>query len=175
MTLFWILCALLALLAVAFVALPLLRASRIDTGPARAALNAEVYRDHLLELDRELADGVLSVEQHAIARAELDRRALAEAAVPGAAADSVPAVRRGRWLTSGMLALVPVLAFAGYLSLGNPAALNRFFWQTEDGGEAYPPLASKVTGVKLKPGMRVRLETPGGGGYGEPAAACRAE
>jgi cytochrome c-type biogenesis protein CcmH len=124
MTLFWMLCALLALLAVAFVALPLLRASRIDAGPARAALNAEVYRDQLLELDRELADGVMSVEQHAIARAELDRRALSEAAVPAAAADGAPAVRRGRWLTSGMLALVPVLAFVGYLSLGNPAALN---------------------------------------------------
>jgi cytochrome c-type biogenesis protein CcmH len=124
MTLFWMLCALLALLAVAFVALPLLRASRIDAGPARAALNAEVYRDQLLELDRELADGVMSAEQHAIARAELDRRALSEAAVPAAAADGAPAVRRGRWLTSGMLALVPVLAFAGYLSLGNPAALN---------------------------------------------------
>lgn len=53
---------------------------------------------------------------------------------------------------------------------GKPAALNRFFWQTEDGGEASPPLASKVTGVKLKPGMRVRLETPGGGGFGDPAA-----
>lgn len=124
MTLFWMLCALLALLAVAFVALPLLRASRIDAGPARAALNAEVYRDQLLELDRELADGVMSAEQHAIARAELDRRALSEAAVPAAAADGAPAVRRGRWLTSSMLALVPVLAFAGYLSLGNPAALN---------------------------------------------------
>ena len=96
MTLFWMLCALLALLAVAFVALPLLRASRIDTGPARAALNAEVYRDQLLELDRELADGVMSAEQHAIARAELDRRALSEAAVPAAAADGAPAVRRGR-------------------------------------------------------------------------------
>ena len=124
MTLFWMLCALLALLAVAFVALPLLRASRIDAGPARAALNAEVYRDQLLELDRELADGVMSAEQHAIARAELDRRALSEAAVPAAAADGAPAVRRGRWLTSGMLALVPVLAFVGYLALGNPAALN---------------------------------------------------
>ena len=124
MTLFWMLCALLALLAVAFVALPLLRASRIDAGPARAALNAEVYRDQLLELDRELADGVMSVEQHAIARAELDRRALSEAAVPAAAADGAPTVRRGRWLTSSMLALVPVLAFVGYLSLGNPAALN---------------------------------------------------
>ena len=113
MTLFWMLCALLALLAVAFVALPLLRASRIDAGPARAALNAEVYRDQLLELDRELADGVMSVEQHAIARAELDRRALSEAAVPAAAADGAPPVRRGRWLTSGMLALVPVRAVVG--------------------------------------------------------------
>ncbi|MCX7198754.1 MAG: c-type cytochrome biogenesis protein CcmI [Proteobacteria bacterium] len=124
MMLFWMLCALLVLLAVAFVALPLLRATRIDAGPARAALNAEVYRDHLLELDRELADGVLSAEQHAIARAELDRRALAEAAVPAAAVDAAPTMRRGRWLASGVLALVPVLAITGYLALGNPAALN---------------------------------------------------
>ena len=124
MMLFWMLCALLVLLAVAFVALPLLRATRIDAGPARAALNAEVYRDHLLELDRELADGVLSAEQHAIARAELDRRALSEAAVPAAAVDAAPTMRRGRWLASGVLALVPVLAITGYLALGNPAALN---------------------------------------------------
>ena len=88
MTLFWILCALLVLLAVAFVALPLLRASRIDTGPARAALNAEVYRDHLLELDRELADGVLSTEQHAIARAELDRQVSPSGDTPWIAAAS---------------------------------------------------------------------------------------
>ncbi len=131
MMLFWIICVLLALLAVAFVALPLLRATRVDAGPARAALNAEVYRDHLLELDRELADGVLSVEQHAIARTELDRRALAEAAVPAGMAPArltptggAPTVRRSRWLASGVLALVPVLAITGYLALGNPAALN---------------------------------------------------
>lgn len=141
MTLFWILCALLVVLAVAFVVVPLLRATRVDTGPARAALNAEVYRDQLLELDRELADGVLSAEQHAIARSELDRRALSEAAVedasatastraasPAGSADdgttTIPAARRGRWLASGALAMVPVLAVAGYLVLGNPAALN---------------------------------------------------
>jgi N-methylhydantoinase B len=27
-------------------------------------------------------------------------------------------------------------------------------------------MASKIVGVKLERGMRVRLETPGGGGYG---------
>jgi N-methylhydantoinase B len=29
---------------------------------------------------------------------------------------------------------------------------------------------SKVTNVALRAGQRVRLETPGGGGWGEPAA-----
>lgn len=135
MMVFWILCALLALLAAAFVMVPLLRATRIDAGPARAALNAEVYRDHLLELDRELADGVLSAEQHAIARAELDRRALSEAAVDTSAASSgtgtaaaaaraATTARRGRWLAGSALGLVPILAITGYLALGNPAALN---------------------------------------------------
>ncbi|MGL4286128.1 MAG: hydantoinase B/oxoprolinase family protein [Phreatobacter sp.] len=51
---------------------------------------------------------------------------------------------------------------------GSGAALNRFSW-TDDGGTHVPPMASKITGVKLKRGHRVRLETPGGGGFGDPA------
>jgi N-methylhydantoinase B len=52
---------------------------------------------------------------------------------------------------------------------GHPAALNHFFWQTPT-GEASPPLASKVTDVRIERGQRVRLETPGGGGWGDPLA-----
>jgi N-methylhydantoinase B len=48
---------------------------------------------------------------------------------------------------------------------GEPGALNRFFWQTGE-GEASPPLVSKVTDVHVRRGQRVRLETPGGGGFG---------
>jgi N-methylhydantoinase B len=51
---------------------------------------------------------------------------------------------------------------------GGPAALNKFQYDTPD-GPALPPMASKIVGIKLKRGMRVRLETPGGGGYGDPA------
>ena len=54
---------------------------------------------------------------------------------------------------------------------GGPAALNRFSYEQADGWHT-PPLASKITGVKLARGQAVRLETPGGGGYG--AAAERA-
>ncbi|QCK86891.1 hydantoinase B/oxoprolinase family protein [Phreatobacter aquaticus] len=51
---------------------------------------------------------------------------------------------------------------------GGSAALNRFTW-TDATGTHEPPMASKITGVKLGQGYRVRLETPGGGGFGDPA------
>ena len=50
---------------------------------------------------------------------------------------------------------------------GKAAALNRFIYQT-DAGERTPPLVSKVTDVRIRRGQRVRLETPGGGGFGDP-------
>jgi len=49
---------------------------------------------------------------------------------------------------------------------GQAAALNRFTWQSETGDQT-PPLASKITDVKLARGRHVRLETPGGGGWGK--------
>jgi N-methylhydantoinase B len=51
---------------------------------------------------------------------------------------------------------------------GGPAALNRFAWQDESGAWQSPPLASKIVGIRLAPGRRARLETPGGGGWGDP-------
>jgi N-methylhydantoinase B len=51
---------------------------------------------------------------------------------------------------------------------GGSAALNRFIYET-DTGEQTPPLVSKVTDVKIRRGQKVRLETPGGGGFGDPA------
>ncbi len=50
---------------------------------------------------------------------------------------------------------------------GRPAKLNRFFYQT-DAGERNPLLVSKITDIKIRKGQKVRLETPGGGGYGDP-------
>ncbi|MFN3143777.1 MAG: hydantoinase B/oxoprolinase family protein [Paracoccaceae bacterium] len=50
---------------------------------------------------------------------------------------------------------------------GGDAALNVFSYQQVDGWHR-PPLASKMVGIKLRQGQRVRLETPGGGGYGDP-------
>ena len=51
---------------------------------------------------------------------------------------------------------------------GKSAALNRFIYETDE-GEVAPPFVSKVTDVKIRRGQKVRLETPGGGGFGNPA------
>lgn len=50
---------------------------------------------------------------------------------------------------------------------GGDAAMTRFTFPL-DGAPAHPPLASKIVDVALKRGDRVRLKTPGGGGYGDP-------
>ncbi|WMS42584.1 hydantoinase B/oxoprolinase family protein [Acuticoccus sp. MNP-M23] len=52
---------------------------------------------------------------------------------------------------------------------GTEAAKNRFSWAST-AGEGTPPMVSKVTGVEVARGGRVRLETPGGGGWGNPLA-----
>ena len=51
---------------------------------------------------------------------------------------------------------------------GGPAALNVFTWEDGEATKS-PALVSKVTNVALAAGRRVRLETPGGGGWGKPA------
>jgi N-methylhydantoinase B len=53
---------------------------------------------------------------------------------------------------------------AGVLG-GRAAQPNRFFYP-KDGQPTQPAMVSKLHDVKLKKGDRIRLETPGGGGYG---------
>ena len=56
---------------------------------------------------------------------------------------------------------------------GGAGAVNKFHYDSDDAdavnNKKSPPLVSKITGIKLRKGQRVRLETPGGGGYGKPA------
>ncbi|HJP22086.1 MAG: hydantoinase B/oxoprolinase family protein [Alphaproteobacteria bacterium] len=48
---------------------------------------------------------------------------------------------------------------------GGSGALNRFAFEQDD-GDHEPPFVSKMVGIRIRRGQRLRLETPGGGGYG---------
>ena len=48
---------------------------------------------------------------------------------------------------------------------GGDAAMNGFAFEQSDGWHD-APMASKMVGIRLKRGQRLRIESPGGGGYG---------
>jgi len=52
---------------------------------------------------------------------------------------------------------------------GHAGAANRFVFEQAD-GEHIPPMVSKMIGIHITQGQKLRLETPGGGGYGDPLA-----
>ena len=56
---------------------------------------------------------------------------------------------------------------------GEPGAKNVFTYEG-DNGPAHPEMISKIVGVKLKRGQTVRIDTPGGGGYGKPGERSNA-
>lgn len=51
---------------------------------------------------------------------------------------------------------------------GAPGAMTTFTYEQDDGWHT-PPFVSKMVGIRLRKGQKIRLETPGGGGYGAPA------
>jgi cytochrome c-type biogenesis protein CcmH len=118
--LFWAIAAAMTAMALAFLLPRLLVRRRPRDDAPRGAVNVAIYRGQLDELDRDLAAGLLTTDQHRDARADLERRLLAEAdADDRVAAGGVAPMRR----TAIALTLaVPAAAFALYAALGDPSA-----------------------------------------------------
>jgi cytochrome c-type biogenesis protein CcmH len=125
MTIFWILAAGLAVLALVFVLPPLLR--RADGAPDldRNALNLDVFRQQLAELDGDLALGKLDQDQYDTARRDLERELVhdLEPVAPAPTQAQPPAlapIQAGNQrLAAAVLALaIPAAAVALYLNIG---------------------------------------------------------
>ncbi|TXF11136.1 c-type cytochrome biogenesis protein CcmI [Pelomicrobium methylotrophicum] len=145
MTLFLVASGTLLALALAFILVPLMRGARRGASTDRSAVNVAVYRDHLAELDRDRASGLLTDAQYQGALDELKRRMLQD--LEGAASAGGEA-RMGFGLRLAVpLALaivVPVTAALLYLQLGSPEALRV---SAPEGGWAASPPADVETMV----------------------------
>jgi cytochrome c-type biogenesis protein CcmH len=118
---FWIFALLLVAAAIALLVIPLLRKARPARDEGIDAL--VVLRDQKRELDREVAAGRMTADERELRVAELSRRVVEEGLTePQAAAAAGPSQRRG--LAIALCVLIPVVAFAGYLVIGTPAALD---------------------------------------------------
>ena len=120
---FALLAALLVLAVLAIIVPSQWRAPRAKGAVDRREANLGVFRDQLAELDRDHREGLLASADFDQARGELQRRLLDE--VGDSPAETSAPVRRGVSRTAlALLVVVPLAAFAGYLLLGNPDALD---------------------------------------------------
>lgn len=122
MIVFWILAALLLLLALALL-LPVLlnpKSSTVKTDSSAAQANLSVLRSQLTQLDADFAAGSINAAQLSLAKSDIERRALEEENAPETAAAPTRSAR-----TAWALGLaIPLLAVGAYGSLGNFQALN---------------------------------------------------
>lgn len=123
MTIFIALCALMALLAALFIALPLLRGlrNRPAATPMQDAANVEIYTDQQAELDTDLMNGLLSQAQYDLAKHELERRLLQDVRD---VTEPIATVKKTYWPSIVTALMVPLLAGGLYFKIGNPSGLN---------------------------------------------------
>ncbi len=119
---FGLLAALFIAGALAFVLPPLLRRSHGGSQVSRGAVNVNVYRDQLRELENDLAAGTLSQDRYDEARHEIERQLLEDTGDEEAVPASAP--RRGRLTAAIVGAAVPLVAIGLYFGVGNPQAIQ---------------------------------------------------
>ncbi|MBK8906640.1 MAG: c-type cytochrome biogenesis protein CcmI [Rhodospirillales bacterium] len=116
---FWLGAAGLTVMVVAVLVMPLLQRSG-RSAVRRSEYDLIVYRDQLVEIDRDADRGLMSLEQAEAARLEIKRRMLAAVDDRDAAATPPKPSRRAPVVAFCLAFIVPAAAFSLYLALGAP-------------------------------------------------------
>jgi len=121
MILFWVICALMIVVALAFVLPPALeRSENVATDDERKQANIAVYQDQLSELEADLRNGIVAEEQYAQDREEIERRLLEDVTTVRSkkTAGAVPISARN---TAYLLGFgLPLIAIIFYVKVGEP-------------------------------------------------------
>jgi len=119
MTVFWSLAAVMVMIALLFILPALFRKVSSDAaGIDHDALNVEVIRSQLAELDADLQTGRLSEDQHADARRDLEQELLSDLDKDSTAVKKGK-IRGGQWVAILLVAGIPLLATSLYNLLGS--------------------------------------------------------
>ncbi len=145
MILFWVICVAMLAVALLFVLPPALgtAASRATAETARRNANIAIYRDQLAELDDDLRNGIVSQEQYAQDRDDIERRLLEDTATEKTSSKPIQVsadARKHAYMLGIGLALVAVIF---YLRVGNPESITN---------AATPVTANTTAAPEMAPG-----------------------
>ena len=149
MTIFWIICGLLILVALLFVVLPLWRRSASSNTVLRNAANLEIFRDQIAEMDEDLRNGLLTPELYEQGKRELQSRLLDEVKEEEAA--PVTTTRNPlRVLAIILAAIIPIASVALYWKIGNVDSLSPAASLATMGGAGNMRSAESVAALEAK-------------------------
>jgi cytochrome c-type biogenesis protein CcmH len=124
--LFWVICAAMILIALAFVlpsALQRSHEAQLEIEDERKKANIAVYRDQLSELEADVRNGIVSEEQYAQDREEIERRLLEDVATTNTKKTSAPPISARN--TAYLLGIgIPLVAVIFYLNVGSPKSIG---------------------------------------------------
>lgn len=126
MTLFWILCAALLLVATLFIALPLWRKGASSNEVLRDAANLDILRDQSAELETDFSNGLLTSDAYEQGKRELQARLMEEVKITGEGKAEQPAKpprNPAKPLAIVLAVLLPIFSVSLYLTIGSPGAL----------------------------------------------------
>ena len=136
---FWIIAALLILLALWFILPALLQKPAANEEVERREANILVYKDQHRELEADLHNGLIGKEQYELEKAELERRLLED--VTAKSASTTTHKDRTNAFAYGVAAFIPIGAVAFYFVVGNPKAV------TSSGAPVMPAAAPNQPGM----------------------------
>jgi cytochrome c-type biogenesis protein CcmH len=124
--LFWLICMAMLIVALMYVLPPALRADASESQDENARRNANIaiYRDQLAELEADLHNGIVSQEQYAQDRDDIERRLLEDTTTEKSTKKPVAlaaGARKHAYMVGTGLALVAVIF---YLRVGNPDSIT---------------------------------------------------
>ena len=144
MILFWVICIAMLAGALLFVLPPALKAAatKATEETARRNANIAIYRDQLSELEDDLRNGIVSEEQYAQDRDDIERRLLDDTTTEKTSSKPVKIsadARKHAYMLGIGLALVAVVF---YVFVGTPAAVTGTAAPTIANTPSAPPMAS---------------------------------
>ena len=126
MILFWFICALLVIIALAFILPPLLQlpgTTQSASDKERREANIEIYRDQLSELEADLHNGIVSKEQYQQDREEIERRLLEDVKLSESETKTTVDFKK-RNVVYALAIGLPLIAVLFYLKVGELKALS---------------------------------------------------
>jgi cytochrome c-type biogenesis protein CcmH len=122
MIVFWLICAVMVAIALAFVIPALLQSAGKKPDNSDTEANVDVYRDQISELDADLRNGIVAQEQYQHDRDEIERRLLEDVSIVQPPVKPKP--ESGQRLAYAIALGIPLIAIGLYLRVGNPAAIS---------------------------------------------------